>query len=420
MVDTDLHKLAQMLDLKDIPACWEHFWPASQAAYPGRPYFLQDAFVREADKVLCLEAEDLQALLATAEAVRADERLARLAWHFHYLYSRIEEIPGEDLKSWPLPEGLLGRLAALFGLAAVLGGLPGALALHRSRGIPRQVTLDTFRDVAIWIADHRKKQGFPGFGQMRWLLNHLSGRLFRLGRLQYIQSPMGTEMRAFRHVGGRLTVAFPAPGSRYREDGQADGSNGIFDEKRGWTSEFSISKGVISGHPISPDGRASGSRIELPAREWTEVLSSGEPILQIHIPADGPMTHAECGASLAQALDFFPRYFPERPFKGFTCVSWLLDPQFGDILPPGSNIVSFHREFYLFPVQRGDEQVFERVFGGKPEDLSTASRETSMQRAILDFMAAGGLMRSCGGFILNEDVPCWGGRVYRSNSIVRG
>lgn len=74
-------------------------------------------------------------------------------------------------------------------------------------------------------------------------------------------------------------------------------------------------------------------------------LKKGDPIIEVHIPADGPLTPAECERSLAQAREFFAKYYPDYDYRCFTCHSWLLDPTLGKLLSEDSNIIRFQKMF---------------------------------------------------------------------------
>jgi len=68
---------------------------------------------------------------------------------------------------------------------------------------------------------------------------------------------------------------------------------------------------------------------------------------------------------------------------------------------------------YLLPHETYDSQLADVILGGMPEDLSKAPRNTSLQRALLDFLAGGGRLHASAGagFILPEDLR-WGEQVY--------
>ena len=53
-----------------------------------------------------------------------------------------------------------------------------------------------------------------------------------------------------------------------------------------------------------------------------------------------------------------------------------------------------------------------RVFGSVPDDLTAAPRDTTLRRAILDHLLAGGYLSAGRCFLLSEDLR-WGEQVYR-------
>jgi hypothetical protein len=81
-----------------------------------------------------------------------------------------------------------------------------------------------------------------------------------------------------------------------------------------------------------------------------------------------------------------------------------MDPQFQAFLPASSNIVNFQKEFYLFPVRSNEDETYRRVFGTKTIDPATASRNTGLRRAILDYVAAGNQLQAAAGFLLKDDL----------------
>lgn len=132
---------------------------------------------------------------------------------------------------------------------------------------------------------------------------------------------------------------------------------------------------------------------------WVELAFSGrlfqlgrlqfEPrdgFLSVHIPEEGgPLTPAACDASFARAREVFPDAREAR------CRSWLLDPQLAELLPATSNIVAFQRRFELLDEgENEDDRVLEFVFHALAPDLDQLPQETTLQRAIVGHLRAGG------------------------------
>lgn len=76
-------------------------------------------------------------------------------------------------------------------------------------------------------------------------------------------------------------------------------------------------------------------------------VKKGDPVIEIHIPRDGPLDPAACDASFAMAETFFATYFPEFNYRYYTCHSWLLDETIDDLLGEGSNITAFRKRFQM-------------------------------------------------------------------------
>ena len=116
--------------------------------------------------------------------------------------------------------------------------------------------------------------------------------------------------------------------------------------------------------------------------------------LGLHIPGGAPLDPAAVDASLGQARPFFDRHFPEERHRTATCTSWLLDPQLAEALPPDSNIVGFQRRFELLGVpQPGDEDVFKFVFRRDDPPLDELPQRTTLERALVSHLRAGGHWR---------------------------
>ena len=66
-----------------------------------------------------------------------------------------------------------------------------ALEKNTARGIPREITVATLKDVNVWLHNYDAQYGDIGLAELPWLIFHYTGDLFRLGRLQYrLEKPL--------------------------------------------------------------------------------------------------------------------------------------------------------------------------------------------------------------------------------------
>lgn len=376
---------------------------------PVQLWFLRDEYLLKVQDVVCLPQDALHSLMQVAGVMRADHNLARLAWHCHYLLFECSD----DIIPWtfytPSLSEYMGVQASLFIVVVLCSGFRRTMENCDNRGIPRQVMVDTFSDLSLWMNHYYEKYGLWGLETM-WLYYHFSGRCYRLGRLQFVLDLFRGDVRAFRHRASKRVVALAEPGIQFRGDGQVDGTNGVFDSDDVWTSTLEVNDGTIQGFKVSPTGAATKQYLTLSLNEWEVGLQRGEQVLDIHVPEGEPLDPERCRESFCSADKFFHMYFPEFDYRAYTCRTWLFDNQFQQLLPPTSNIVRFQREFYLYPLV-GAGSSLERIFG--TSDLSHAATNTLLQRAVFGHLLSGNYIRDMGGFILKDDVA-WGTEIYQS------
>ena len=115
----------------------------------------------------------------------------------------------------------------------------------------------------------------------------------------------------------------------------------------------------------------------------------GDGVLDVHIPETGPLASAACDASFARARDVYPGHLVAQ------CTSWLLDPRLADVLPASSNIVRFQRRFELRNEGReANRDVLRFVFHTYEADLDGLTPRTTLERALVRHMRAGGTWRA--------------------------
>jgi hypothetical protein len=380
-------------------------WAASQAARPSGPlWFLEPSYIRQGSGEAGLPADALDSLLVTAQRITVHPAAVALTWHCHYCLFLARSTTAWWL--WPPVERLLGRDADLFNLLVVLSNLPAMRALHAARAVPRAITRDTLADIARWMYVHHETFGHWGFdaSRTRWLSEHLAGEVYHLGRLQYKVAPFEMPAHFYRHHTMGTVLALSEDGMRYHDDGRLDGASGVLEPAGTWTARHVDDGQEVRGYPLLPAGTALQREVRLSHQEWQPILKPGDPILELHIPRGGPLDVELCKRSLKEALEFFPRHFPDRPFVAFSCWSWILDPQLQAMLPETSNLVHFQREMYLLPVPSEEDDNLDFLFGLAPFDLQSAPRDTTLRRAVLDHLLAGRHLYAGGGVLFPQDL----------------
>lgn len=297
----------------------------------------------------------------------------------------------------------LGLRSAMFHALLVPALLPETIRIYRDKGLPLAVLADSMSDLRIWILHYKRKRNACGLGNLRWMLHILKARLFRFGRLQFMQAAFYMPFVVLRNKHSGKAVALPEAGIAYREDGLTEGTNGIYAGERGWVSRYNENEARFEGHPVTAAATVIRQSRQFPTAEWEVVLRRTDPVVEIHMPEGERMPHDVCLQSMGKAVRFYAEHFPDRPWRAFTCLSWLMEPKLAELIPSSSNIVQYQSHFYKMPFKSDDANIFDHVFGTSRPEVAEARRDTQLQRAILDYMATGRLLQEAIGVWLAED-----------------
>ena len=124
-------------------------------------------------------------------------------------------------------------------------------------------------------------------------------------------------------------------------------------------------------------------------KTWTKAgitVNGRDPVINIHIPEDGPLNHDDVIESYRQAY----RYFGCTGVQAFVCNSWLLYPGNYEFLPEHSNIRKFMNDFDI--ITRHDSRWsgdLWRVFGPcmPCNDPAKLPQDTGLRRGMAKYLS---------------------------------
>ncbi len=372
--------------------------------------FLDPENIRELCAYCGITSEDQVALLGLAAHISSHPDLLELARRVHHnTYSTWKA----DDPPTPILETAFGEQAAVLYVLIGLDGMRLIRAAQAKRGVPAAITKASCDAPAVGLRRYRRLCG--KIGMDRWVLGWfhylMGGDLYRLGRLQFIPRAYEAHIVVYEHKRSGHVQAFAVPGQHFDTDGYPINDAQHLNDGV-WTSELHEDEDIVSGTPISPHGMALRQPITLKLAEWSRVLGNGDPVLEMHIPDNDPITIDILRDSFAQAAAFFPRYYPECVYKAFVCESWMFNTQLQDMLPDQSSLVQFQKQGYLIPQLAEPEYMLYFIFGRKQVDLTTAPRNTTLRRAVIAHLEAGQSLRNGGWFLLKQDLPHFGQQPY--------
>ena len=376
--------LAAHVGCTKYPARWDDLYDGFLAdlAISGNPYIDPGYYARLHEEYGILP-NYLQLYQEAALAISQDPELSA----FLYILCRVleqSENHREDMAafSWPVFDGDFAK-NMLTGLAAASETVLCYNKLTK-RNLPEQVMQQVLQAPEFGITFFKlRHNGEPGYNLLYWYQLAIDCKLFRIGRLEY---------ELFANFAGHACVFENAQGAwialaheiDLHTSGHAFGSPGYEDADGRWTAVIAETDEHWIGHPVNENGSVNHKTVQLSKKEWKKIISYGDPVISVHIPAGGGLTEEAVERSLAEAKAFFTQYFPDYAYRCFVCYSWLMDPQLVTLLGPDCNISKFNRRFTKLTQKSSGTGVFTFVFL-KPDtnfDLQTLPEDTKLEQAL--------------------------------------
>ena len=243
-------------------------------------------------------------------------------WHLvGCMYRRLcadADLPVGRWQGWPSLVEAEDPRVRVASLWAFAARVGAQFEAHGALGVDPSVTVATLADVGVQVARSRRMFGRLCLETAAWVAAQFRGRLYWVGGLQL-------------------------------EPGLLVDQGGVE-----WYS------------PEEAAGLGSG-------------MGWGDMALRLHIPSGG-LDPVSVDEALGRARGFARAHLGFDPVVA-TCTSWLLDPQWGEVLGEGSNIVGFQRRFTLVGEgRRGESDVFRFVFGRPVVDVSGVSGGTRLEQ----------------------------------------
>lgn len=287
----------------------------------------------------------------------------------------------------------------IFWLVVYISGMPNLIERYNKLNISLDIMVDSIKDLVLWVRNFKYRYGYFGIKTYPWLWYSFTGRLFRLGRLEFIPNFFGGNVSVYRSKKTGEVATLCYGGTEIRSDRYVNGTNDVY-EKNPSGTVFRYDYNNIVASRADEIGRIMPGLCYLDLDEYECVLRKGDNILEVHIPQGEKMAHDECSKSFEWAKTFFKEHF-NYDFKAFTCSSWLLDPQFGELAGKDSNIYKFGKRFTKIP-SKCDKGVWKMfVFDKDFGDIKNAPVKTEFQRRVAELVLNGGELKQAYGFILN-------------------
>lgn len=390
--------MKEQLEISSFPGCFAQLYDRIANAWEKRATeILSDSFIAQTlENCYALKPWREQILEAAAQ-LRENKALCLLVCLLEVWIAEGGIVSDKEYVP-PKGDGLAYDFLHLF---PAIPTMPASVDHLRKRGVPEDVVEATMGEYDFCVNMCLERQGRPLFdrGRLNWITRVINNQLIRIGRFKYdLPDTFMQGVRVYRNTAGETVVL--ADDLQLHSSGRVLGSVGHIEEKNSFFARITESGDAVVGHKVT-DGIVEKEVTSLDKQEWTLCLSSKDMFPRIHIPSDGSFDRETVAASYQRAREIFDACYPDYPYKGFFCSSWLMSTDLRKVLKPTSNILAFQESFTQIPWQSSGRLVFSFVFGMGaeiPENIAELPEKTSLQRAVKQLYLKGEYIHEGAGF----------------------
>ncbi len=267
---------------------------------------------------------------------------------------------------------------------------------YERRGMPHDIISDTLQGMEKEMDDYYTMIGRVGMRRyVGWYSNWTKMQLFTVGRFQFRVWHQTAPIRVY-NKGDDYKILMD--GAEMHKKGMLFGSAGQDDEEGKYLAEIKEEGGAVIGYAANEYGEVDPVPVRLEG--YTLVHKKGDAVLDVHIPADLPLTPEICQASYERAKQVLPACYPEMNFNAIICHSWMLEKRLEEIQGKKSNVTRFMDLYYGYPLKSSGQAVYSFVFKiPSPMPVDELPENSSMQRAVKEHLKKGGYIYEKGGYM---------------------
>ena len=409
-VKEEYHCLSEYCGFENLPEGLESIY--ENHVPDGQKTLIDRAFLAKVFDKYCLPEEKRHAFMNALESIEKDEKLLGftrfLVWDMCSARNRCDVDNYTNLT----PKRGMDR-PEFYSLILLLACVEPAMKKLEQRGVPAEYYEGIpFRPMEAQFRKFIEKNDVT-VSDFPWDMNFYTCAIFLFDRFLFIPYKFADDFTMYRHVESGKVTALSHAGLCFRRDGQYDGTNQVHDETGRFISVWDETDASVTANRINPMGFVEKEPVTLFKKDWRPGLVQGDSLLALHIPAGPGYVPEKLKSSMRMALDFYAKYYPELPIKGFWSESWLYDTRLSLVLDnEKSNIIQVQRQFYNYPILESDKMLRYELFGDWKADPEKVELKTSLQKAAAAYMASGTRFNTLSMVVLKEEADKMGQMPY--------
>jgi len=337
------------------------------------------------------------AVIAAARDMRNDP--IRTAWT-ETVATYIQNVGMPEIRKVPYPESNHTPAGDMLPMLALIPMIPKSIEDYRRRGFSEETVASCVKPYGRCIKATFDRTGMVGLNQLyfNWLAIYAKTLIFNIAGFNFELKKFPDYVICLKNKESGEMILLPIH-STVHKSGLILGTAGYEDAEGSFEAVLRETDDGYYGCPVE-NCRITNTITYYPKDQWECVLRPGDDVVSLHIPKGADLTPENVMASMKTGLTMAKQGFPDYSVKALMCVSWLLEPQIGDLMGSSSKIAGFGNMFHRFPIISNGKAIFNFVFIGQFPDYESLPEDTRMQRVFKKLYMDGGHIHHFGGIIL--------------------
>ena len=154
---------------------------------------------------------------------------------------------------------------------------------------------------------------------------------------------------------------------------------------------------------MNPLGYTENRTVTLKRSDYELALKDGDWLIALHIPGGEGYTPERMMNSMALALDFFKKFYPELDMKGFWSSSWLYDERLRFLIGDGRNITNVQNLMFRYSDDEDGSMLYVHLYRDLKNSLEDYDCRTTLQIKAKEYLMKGKRFNTTGMMILKDE-----------------
>jgi len=387
------------------PEKWEEYFEVALKSAEGEDFlYNKPEFYEQLEEKYQIIGEYLPVFKEAAEEVGKDKDLSLLLALLCEALKHRENIR-KEIREYAHPKAPEGKSELGYNMLcglAMYSMTDYTYKLLKDRNVPDDMIIKVLKKFAGGIDAYKiRNNGEWGYRNFGWNQIIVDGNIFPINRLNIeIRSNLNASACIFKNKKGD-TVAL-ADGEKLHKSGHVSGARNYENEDEAWIAELFEADSYWEGYPYGEDGLVKSEKIKLNKNEWEIAMPKGAPIVSLHISPGAKLAPEIVDETLRETKEFLNKYFPDYEYKGFTCSSWICNPNLGKLIGEDTNIAKFSRRFKPLASKSNGKSVFSFVFLKADDnfEIEDLPENTSLERALKKYYLDGNILYEFEGYFI--------------------